>query len=173
MNFLEQLVSEWYAYRGYFVRTNVMVGPRPAGGYECELDIVAFDPESRETVHIETSMDALSWDKRRERYARKFALGRRYIPQLFRFTDQPAKQVAVLGFPRTTRDVELLGEDIDLYLMPRLVDEIAQKLAQTTVETGAVPETFPLLRAMQFALDYGGFLRSVRAGQGSADIFMT
>jgi hypothetical protein len=64
MNFLEQLVGEWYSYQGYYVRTNVMVGPRDAGGYEGELDVVAFHPETREIVHVETSMDALSWDKR-------------------------------------------------------------------------------------------------------------
>ena len=27
-NFLEQLVTEWYEYRGYFVRRNVPVGKR-------------------------------------------------------------------------------------------------------------------------------------------------
>ena len=41
-NFLEQLVREWYEYQGYFVRQNVNVGKRAKGGYECELDIVAF-----------------------------------------------------------------------------------------------------------------------------------
>ena len=42
INFLEQLIAEWYEYRGYFVRRNVLVGRRLKGGYECELDIVAF-----------------------------------------------------------------------------------------------------------------------------------
>ena len=27
MNFLEELVAEWYEYQGYFVRRNVLVGP--------------------------------------------------------------------------------------------------------------------------------------------------
>jgi len=26
MNFLEQIVSEWYAYKGYFVKTNIKFG---------------------------------------------------------------------------------------------------------------------------------------------------
>src|SRR5690554_419807 len=42
MNHLEQLVAEWYEYRGYFVRRNIQVGPRANGGYECELDAVLF-----------------------------------------------------------------------------------------------------------------------------------
>ena len=41
-NYLEQLVAEWYDYKGYFLRRNVLVGKRAQGGYESELDIVAF-----------------------------------------------------------------------------------------------------------------------------------
>lgn len=164
MNFLEQLVSEWYSYRGYYVRTNVKVGKREAGGYEGELDVVAFHPETKEIVHVETSMGAPSWDERRGEFARKFELGRRYIPELFSFTKQRPTQVAVFGFPRTTRDRQLLGEDVQVYLMPQLIGEIAEELSQTTVETGAIPETFRLLRAMQFALDYGGYLKAARVG---------
>jgi hypothetical protein len=67
--------------------------------------------------------------------------------------------MAVFGFPRTTRDKELLGEDVHVCLMPQLVDEIAEELSYITVEAGAVSDTFPLLRAMQFALDYGGYLK--------------
>jgi hypothetical protein len=162
MNFLEQLVSEWYSYRGHYVRTNIKVGRREAGGYEGELDVVAFHPETKKIVHIETSMDALSWNKRREKLARKFKLGRSYIPKLFSFAEQHPRQVAVFGFPRTTRDRQPLGENVEVYLMPRLIEEIAEELSKTTIETGAIPETFPLLRAMQFALDYGGYLGAAR-----------
>lgn len=42
-NHLEQLVAEWYEHSGYFVRRNVLVGLRRNGGYECELDVVAFN----------------------------------------------------------------------------------------------------------------------------------
>jgi hypothetical protein len=59
-NFLEQLVTEWYEYKGYFIKRNVWVGRRPQGGYECELDVVAFDPISKHLVHIEPSTDASS-----------------------------------------------------------------------------------------------------------------
>ena len=63
MNVLEELVSEWYEYQGYFVRRDIKVGKRATGGYEGELDIVAFHPVSRKIVHIETSMGAESWGK--------------------------------------------------------------------------------------------------------------
>jgi len=53
MNHLEQLVAEWYEYQGYFVRRNVHVGKRSNGGWECELDVVAFNPSEKHLVHIE------------------------------------------------------------------------------------------------------------------------
>ena len=61
MNFLEQLIAEWYEYQGYYVKRNIRVGKLPKGGYEEELDIVAFHPEKNSLVHIEPSMDADSW----------------------------------------------------------------------------------------------------------------
>ena len=46
-NHLESLVAEWYEFQGYFIRRNVRVGKLPKGGYEAELDVVAFHPEQR------------------------------------------------------------------------------------------------------------------------------
>jgi len=68
-NHLEDLVAEWYEFNGYFVRRNVPVGKRPKGGYECELDIVGFNPTAKRLVHIEPSLDADSWKKREEEKA--------------------------------------------------------------------------------------------------------
>ena len=82
-NHLESLVAEWYEFRGYFVRRNVQVGKRPKGGYECELDVVAFHPEQRKLVHVEPSLDSDSWAKRDLRYRKKFVAGRKHIPGLF------------------------------------------------------------------------------------------
>ena len=158
MTFLEQLVAEWHSFLGYYVRTNVMVGKREKGGYEGELDVVAFHPTTKELIHIETSMDALSWEKRRERYTRKFEIGRRYIPDLFPFTHRKHGQVVVLGFPRGHRESDPLGKDIEVVLMPDFIHRIREELKGRKVETGAVPSQYPLLRAIQFALDYGGFL---------------
>lgn len=64
MNFLEQLVSEWYEFQGYFVRRNVRIGLRANGGYEGELDVLALHPGKKRLLHIETSMYAGSWEKR-------------------------------------------------------------------------------------------------------------
>tara|TARA_Y100000031_G_scaffold109654_1_gene120679 strand:+ start:140 stop:469 length:330 start_codon:yes stop_codon:yes gene_type:complete len=99
-NFLEQLVAEWYEYQGYFVRRNVMVGRRDKGGYEGELDVVAFHPERRHLIQLEPSMDAHPWAKREARYKKKFEAGGKYIPGLFPGIRIPKEidQVAVLGY---------------------------------------------------------------------------
>ncbi len=166
MNFLEQLVAEWYEYRGYFVRRNVNVGRRPQGGHECELDVVAFHPETKHLVHIEPSMDTQSWEKREERFARKFAAGTRYIPALFTGLDIPDKieQVALLGFGgRGSR--ETLGGG-KLMLVSDLLTEIATGLRGVRLASNAVPEDKPLLRMMQFIGEHRG--RVFQAMDGSS-----
>jgi hypothetical protein len=82
-NFLEQMVAEWCEFSGYFVRRNVHVGRLARGGWECELDVVAFDPMRKRLIHIEPSMDSLHWEKREKRFRKKFDAGKKYIPTLF------------------------------------------------------------------------------------------
>ncbi len=64
MSHLEAILFEWYDWRGYVVKRNVKVGKLSHGGWEGELDIVAYHPTTRELVHVEPSIDALSWAKR-------------------------------------------------------------------------------------------------------------
>lgn len=150
MNYLEQLVSEWYEYQGYFVRRNVLVGKRPDGGWECELDVVAFHPTKKHLVQIEPSMDSNSWDKREERYRRKFEAGRKYIPKLFDGIDIPAhiEQIALFGLGSKTNNPMLAGGHV--WLASDLLLEIVKVLRNLRVEKAAVSEQFPLLRTIQF-----------------------
>ena len=60
----------------------MQVGKRVKGGYDCELDVVAFCPQRQHLVHVEPSMDANTWAEREARYAKKFEAGRKYIPGL-------------------------------------------------------------------------------------------
>ena len=82
-NYLEQLVAEWYEYQGYFIRRNVNVGKLKRGGYEAELDVVGFHPSTNHLVHLEPSVDTISWAEREKRFGKKFDAGRRHIPSLF------------------------------------------------------------------------------------------
>ena len=78
-NHLEQLVAEWLEFKGYFVRRNVKVGKLSHGGHEGELDIVAYHPLDNHLMQIEPSIDAHTWEKREERFRKKFDSGRKYI----------------------------------------------------------------------------------------------
>ena len=68
MNFLEQLVAEWYEYQGFFVRRNIKFGGaagQSKGGHSGEIDVLVYRPKDGAIVHIETSSDFDSWEKRK------------------------------------------------------------------------------------------------------------
>ena len=144
-NFLEQLVAEWYEFRGYFVRRNINVGPRPEGGFESELDVVAFHPTKRHLVHIEPSMDAHSWDQREKRFAVKFAAGRRFIPSVFSgFADLPKiEQIALLVFAGGQNHAKIGGGKVLLIqdLMKEIRSDPEWGLSMRSVSKKAVPGT--------------------------------
>lgn len=150
MNFLEQLVSEWYEYKGYFLRRNARVGRLPRGGYECELDVVAFHPKTRHLVHVEPSTDASSMKERDERYAKKFSAGRKYIPDLLE------------GLPIDMRTIDqysiVLNGNRDKWptlggcryvLAKEFFMQILRDVKDVRPATDAIPESFSHLRLLQ------------------------
>ena len=150
MNHLEQLVAEWHEYRGYFVRRNIHVGKRAGGGYECELDVVAFHPGLKHLVHVEPSMDAHSWEKREQRYAKKFIAGRKFIPKLFDGIDVPIEidQIALFGIGSNVNNEKIGGGRV--LMMTDFLSEITTDLRSKRIEKQAVSEQYPLLRTIQF-----------------------
>ncbi len=153
-NFLEQLVAEWYEYKGYFVRRNIAVGKRRKGGYECELDIVAFNPSESHLAHIEPSMDAESWEKRERNFQKKFDAGRKHIPALFPGLDLPSEidQIAILAFASKVNHPTLGGGKV--LLVSDLLREILEDLSEKKIASSAVPEHHALLRTLQFVVEY-------------------
>lgn len=154
MNHLEQLTAEWYEFRGYFVRRNVQVGRRSQGGYECELDVVAFCPQRQHLVHIEPSMDANAWAKREERYAKKFDAGRKYIPALFAgiALPQDIEQIALLGFASNANVKTLAGGRV--MTSSEFLAEITADIGNMRIAKAAIPEQYFLLRTIQFAYQH-------------------
>ena len=162
MNHLEQLVSEWYEYQGYFVRKNVLVGKLSKGGWEGELDVVAFHPNKMHLVHIEPSMDANSWANREQRYKKKFDAGKKYIPEIFSGIEIPAEieQIALFGLGSRANNPTLGGGRV--MLASDLLLEIVSCLKERRVEKMAVSEQFPLLRTIQFMCQYEALLFQVQ-----------
>src|SRR6266498_1371861 len=155
INFLEQLVAEWYEYQGYFVRRNAKVGKRPEGGYECELDVVAFHPGTKHLIHIEPSTDASSWEVRENRYRKKFDAGRKYIPALFDgLLPEPVKIEQIALFVFSSKRMERpLGHGRTLHISS-LLKTIVSQLSTVSMLKGQVPEQFAILRTLQFVAEY-------------------
>ncbi len=154
MNFLEQLVAEWYEYNGYFVRLNPRTRKRQKGGFDVELDVLAYSPSDQRLIHIETSGDANSWQERKERFLnKKFLLSREEYQLLIGSSVNVIEKIAIVGWSSTKSDLNW-GDDIKVVLIPQLLEEITSKLREIFPLKQAVPEGFPLLRAMQMALAF-------------------
>lgn len=151
MAHLENLLDEWYEWRGYLVRRNVMVGPRHNGGYEGELDIIAFNPQSGHLIHVEASLDADSWEKRKARFEKKFERGRRFVrTTIFPWLDQSVEleQIALLPARRPSGLAGAKVVAVDDF-MKQVRDAI---IAQGPAVSAAIPEQFGYLRSIQLAV---------------------
>ena len=149
VNFLEQLIAEWYEYQGYYIRRNVKVGPRLRGGYEGELDVVAFHPNLKRLVHLEASSDTSSWEERETKFRRKFETGRKYASTLFPGLDvgDAIEQFAVFAYA-STKNVKHVGGG-RVVLLSDLLTEILSLLKSRSFMNQAVPEHQSLLRTLQ------------------------
>jgi hypothetical protein len=79
MSHLEELLAEYYEWLGHVVKCNAQVGKLAHGGWEMELDVVAYEPRANHLLHLEPSLDADSWEKREKRFVKKFQAGQKYI----------------------------------------------------------------------------------------------
>ena len=76
MTHLEQLLYEYYDWLGYIVKHNIKVERRQHGGWEMELDIIAYNPNTNHLIHLEPSMDAHSWETREKRFKKNLRPGK-------------------------------------------------------------------------------------------------
>ena len=131
------------------------VGRRPEGGYECELDVVAFHPGTKRLVHVEPSTDASSWKEREKRYAKKFEAGRKYIPDMFAGllpSSAVPEQIALLVFTSEYRERPLAGGRA--IHVAAFLEEIVTHFGGFSMMKSQVPEQFLVLRTMQFIVTY-------------------
>lgn len=154
-NFLEELVSEWYEYKGYLIKRNVKVGKSEKGGYEGEIDIVGYNPITKHLVHIETSMDADSWAKREKKIEKKFLVGKKYIHNIFEGIDTPKEfeQIAVLGSVNVKKH-KFLNCGARIISVDQIFIEIINELKNKSILNNAVPEHFILIRCIQFVINH-------------------
>lgn len=153
MSHFETLLYEYYDWQGYIVKRNIKVGRRTMGGWEMELDIIAYDPHENKVIHLEPSLDADSWARREERYQKKFQAGRDYIyKEIFTWLPPytPLEQISILPAHPADRPTLAGGSlfSVDEYVLKIKLDIIAQGAAYHN----AIPEQYPLLRTLQLAL---------------------
>jgi len=155
MNFLEELAAEWYEYNGCFVRQNIKFGGptgKSRGGHTGEIDVAAFNPTTGVLTHIETSQDADTQEERRMRFLRKFTTAAVHYKDLFKFAINKFELVVIVGYSKKqqTHDWRLAdGSKIVIKDIPSFILEISEHLGQTDPYRKAVPESLPLLRAIQ------------------------
>ena len=158
---LEDLLAEYYEWKGYLTKRNVRVGKLPKGGWTMELDIVAWNPNTNDLLHLEPSIDADRWARRASRYQKKFDAGQKYIysevmPWLTHRAN-PLKQIAIFISAGPDRR-EFCGGVV------RTVDEYMAQIREEVRGEGvigkrAIPEQYPLLRTIQ--LTVSGYYRVV------------
>jgi len=170
MNFLEQLTAEWYQHKDYLVRTNIKFGRnvRGRGGHLGEIDVIAYEPKSKDFIHIEASTDGLTWLRRKEIFERKFTDARKYYMEIFPFKEMDIRprQIALVGFNlspapsanswKSSAPIGSPWKDIKIEVMhiPKFFKQISAELKNKNPQNDAMPETYPLLRAIQYSAFY-------------------
>lgn len=152
MPHLEDLIFEYYEWQGYFIKRNVKVGKLLHGGWEMELDLIAYNPSSKHLIHLEPSLDANPWEIRNKRFTKKFMAAQKYLfSEVFTWLEPntPLEQVAILPSHPKGKD-ELAGGKI--YSVDELMAEIRRNVcAKGIMAKHAIPEIYPLLRTIQLA----------------------
>lgn len=160
MSHLENLVSEYYDWKGYLVKRNIKVGKRTAGGWDMELDVVAYHPHTRHLVHVEPSVDAHSWITREQRFKKKFQYGEKYIfTEVFTWLskDTPIDRIAVLISHPKDRDHVAGARIVSMdEFMLQIKNEI---IPLGIVAKNAIPEQYPMLRTIQLMIN--GYFRAL------------
>lgn len=152
MTHLEKLIAEYYDWLGFLVKSNVKVGKRTMGGYDMELDIIAYHPGEQRLLHVEASLDAHSWPKREERYIKKFQMGEKYIlSEVFTWLPPGTSIERVAVFPSIAGREMLAGAR--LQSIDGFMHEVKAEIVKGRVMAKeAIPEQYPLLRTIQLTL---------------------
>ena len=117
------------------------------------MDVVVYHPESLTLLHIETSMDADSWEVRHKRFERKFITADPYYREIFKFEIKKIETMVILGLSVPKKQPSLWNI-VQVKYIPYFIEEITDYLSQYSPLNHAISESYPLLRAMQFAIHF-------------------
>jgi hypothetical protein len=99
-------------------------------------------------------MDAESWEQRERSLRKKFDAGLKHIPGLFPGLDLPdeIEQIAIFAFASRANHPTLAGRKV--LLVSDLMREIMEDLSDKKTASAAVAEHHPILRTLQFVVEY-------------------
>lgn len=149
MNYLEQLVSEWYQYQGCFVKTNVRITNGKTKSVRHELDVMAYNYKTNECFHVEaTTSTHKSGDGRRiDRFKNANYKG------IFGGINLPKKITKRVIFLHNRSDITIYDKNgICALNMLQFLNEINAVLKEKSIGSDIVPESFPLIRTIQIVL---------------------
>ena len=162
MNFLEELVAEWYEYKGYFIIRNRTLNKLPGGGYEGEVDILAYNPRKNEVIHVETSSDSYKWEDRLDKFREKFRWTIEEYRNVFGIPSsvKQIKKIVVVSFSMNPKgDMRKIFESktgAELITVPQFLTMIVDELRTTLKSSETIPENLSMLRAIQLIMRHGG-----------------
>ena len=128
---------------------------RRKGGWANEIDVLAYSPEKSELIHIESSWDANSWEERKSRFIKKkFVYSHEQYEKIAECKIKAVRKIALCGLGKSAKVDLNWGNGIEVVFISKLVAEICSTLREKSPLNDAVPEGYPRLRAMQFALAF-------------------
>ena len=147
-NYLEELAREYYEYKRYFVRSNIRFGKRGHGGYDGEIDLLAYDPEEEELLHIECSMDAKSKKEELEMAEKKFPNDIDY-GKIIPFKFKVLRKIFIMGVTREQNEIEM-PEGVEHISLGPFIKKVYEDLPADIINE-IVTEARPLLRTIQLS----------------------
>ncbi|MGP6239357.1 MULTISPECIES: hypothetical protein [Cuniculiplasmataceae] len=146
-NHLEELAKEYYEYKGYFVRPNVHVGKREDGGYNGEIDLLAYHPAKRELLHVECSMDSGNKSSEEEMAEKKFHMDIDDYKRIMPFDFNNIRKIYIIGQTKGQNEIKM-PRDVEHISVGPFIKEVYNDLP-ADIMNEIVPEVYPLLRSIQ------------------------
>lgn len=146
-NHLEELAKEYYEYKGYFVKTNIKFNRLKGGGYGGEADVLAYNPKEKDLIHIECNASAPSDGQIKNDAERKFPRDLDY-EKVLNIEIRTIDRVFIVGQTGVSKQ-DLMPAEVINMTMKEFITKVDNEI-EGDYMTKAIPETYPLLRTIQF-----------------------
>ena len=153
MNFLEELLSEWYEYYyDCFIKKNISFGE---GKNTEEIDILAYNPEKGIVYHIETINFVKSKKKQKEEILKKFENAEKYYKKILNLPEYKIEKIVVVDDVKRVDNVleELFTKNIKVVAVEEIITDICAELLSQKNSYCLVPEKYSLIRTVYYAIE--------------------